>query len=177
MIQFNLVHLVKKLDDIVNICNNTLSSLNCKNNKDILSVSQKNRDVEKVGEHLSDLKSICKNYSTKVKRYYNEEHIKKCSRCNRNLSVTQFYRNSKSADGLQSYCKDCNRKRQKKTNAYLCKQCNKHKPKAEFYISTKTANGLFPICKSCLDLSEPPDNYELNDREHYEKYWSADIIN
>ena len=32
---------------------------------------------------------------------------KKCSKCGRELPISEFYRNSSSKDGLQGWCKDC----------------------------------------------------------------------
>lgn len=33
--------------------------------------------------------------------------MKRCSKCGKELPETDFYRKSKSPDGLQSYCKSC----------------------------------------------------------------------
>ena len=33
--------------------------------------------------------------------------MKKCSKCGKELPESEFYRKSKSADGLQPYCKTC----------------------------------------------------------------------
>lgn len=39
--------------------------------------------------------------------------MKRCSRCNRELDESQFYKNKNSADGLQIWCKDCMRETSK----------------------------------------------------------------
>lgn len=33
--------------------------------------------------------------------------MKKCTRCGRELPVTEFYKKSNAADGLQDWCKEC----------------------------------------------------------------------
>lgn len=33
--------------------------------------------------------------------------LKHCSRCNRFLPTTEFYKNKNKKDGLQAYCKSC----------------------------------------------------------------------
>lgn len=42
-----------------------------------------------------------------------EIKTKKCSRCGRELPVTEFYIRSNAPDGLQSWCKECFRKAEK----------------------------------------------------------------
>lgn len=32
---------------------------------------------------------------------------KKCSKCGRELPVSEFWKNASTEDGLQTYCKDC----------------------------------------------------------------------
>lgn len=36
-----------------------------------------------------------------------EAETKKCAKCGQEKPLTEFYRNKKSSDGLQSYCKNC----------------------------------------------------------------------
>lgn len=36
---------------------------------------------------------------------------KKCSKCGRELPISEFYRSSSSKDGLQGWCKDCTNNR------------------------------------------------------------------
>ena len=35
------------------------------------------------------------------------ENLKKCSKCGRELPVSEFWRNASTEDGLQTYCKEC----------------------------------------------------------------------
>lgn len=42
-----------------------------------------------------------------------EVKTKKCSRCGRELPVTEFYKKSDTPDGLQSWCKECFREAEK----------------------------------------------------------------
>ena len=39
-----------------------------------------------------------------------EVKTKKCTRCGRELPVTEFYKKSKAPDGLQIWCKECFKK-------------------------------------------------------------------
>lgn len=41
----------------------------------------------------------------------NNAVTKKCSKCGRTLPADKFHKNSKSKDGLYSYCKDCTKER------------------------------------------------------------------
>lgn len=40
-----------------------------------------------------------------------EIKTKKCPKCGRELQIDEFYTNKSSADGLQSWCKDCQKER------------------------------------------------------------------
>lgn len=51
-----------------------------------------------------------------------EIKTKKCSKCGRELPLNQFYLNRAAADGLQSQCKECQKKRIR-TN-HTNKNCN-----------------------------------------------------
>lgn len=44
-----------------------------------------------------------------------EVKTKKCTRCGRELPVTEFYKKTDSPDGLQTWCKECFKKATKKT--------------------------------------------------------------
>lgn len=35
------------------------------------------------------------------------EKLKKCSKCGRELPVSEFWKNASTKDGLQTYCKEC----------------------------------------------------------------------
>ena len=35
------------------------------------------------------------------------EQLKKCSKCGRELPVSEFWKNASTEDGLQTYCKEC----------------------------------------------------------------------
>ena len=47
----------------------------------------------------------------------NQEQTKKCIHCGRELPISSFNKCSRSADGLQSYCKDCHREENAKARA------------------------------------------------------------
>ena len=43
-----------------------------------------------------------------------DEDLKKCSKCKTTSLKTVFHKNTKSKDGLQSYCKPCRKNMEKK---------------------------------------------------------------
>lgn len=53
-----------------------------------------------------------------LKRNYNHKimETKKCSKCGRELPVSEFWKNITKDDGLQDYCKDCGKEYFKKRN-------------------------------------------------------------
>ena len=52
------------------------------------------------------------------------EKLKKCSKCGRELPVSEFWKNASTEDGLQTYCKECG-------NVYA-RTPHPHPPGAEF---------------------------------------------
>lgn len=50
-----------------------------------------------------------------------EKGTKVCSRCRRELPISEFYKNKRNKDGLQHYCKKCKKVTHK---AYLDKNTN-----------------------------------------------------
>lgn len=104
-------------------------------------------------------------------------NTKKCWNCNRDLSTTNFHKNSARKDGLDTQCKECRSKynkkwrknnetkiRQKSHERYIkmisrenieipkekfCSSCNRIKPSSEFYTDKRTKNGLRAECKKC----------------------------
>ena len=59
-----------------------------------------------------------------------QKTTKVCARCNRELDVTNFNKNRRNKDGLQTYCKDCQREmnelsyKRARTNATPTKERN-----------------------------------------------------
>ena len=84
---------------------------------------------------------------------------KQCFRCGKTKPTSEFNKNVDSKDGLQSYCRDCqkeyNRSNKKQTKLYRepnkgllkCSRCGKLKPISEFYRDTKF--GYAYRCISC----------------------------
>ena len=97
--------------------------------------------------------------------------LKVCSLCKRKLPKTEFGKCNSTKDGLQYYCKECQRIYRKGKKALkACSKCGELKPIYEFYESRITNDGLFDMCKSCCKT------YSGNSasRKHYEKYFSID---
>ena len=87
---------------------------------------------------------------------------KKCKRCQQWLPLSQFYRDSKSIDGLFSYCKVCSKENQKDyrekvekrrakvaTGTKVCSKCGRVLPISEFSRHRSTKDGYQPHCKAC----------------------------
>lgn len=68
-----------------------------------------------------------------------EQQVKKCAKCGRELPVTMFNRCSKAADGLQSYCKECQSKRAKKKDSMATRVLNAPVAKGKVYSNEKLA--------------------------------------
>ena len=88
----------------------------------------------------------------------------KCPSCNVYKPHTQFWRNKRKTNGLQSYCQTCQRvsirrSQQKRTKFnlpedkdYQCGMCNQFKPHTEFHLNKNRASGLQVYCKECRKL-------------------------
>ena len=64
---------------------------------------------------------------------------KVCNKCNRRKKVSEYYKNSASADGLKNACKACTYQKVKKKKCHVCKET---KRTDEFYSGTSR-------CKAC----------------------------
>lgn len=52
-----------------------------------------------------------------------EMKTKKCSKCKRELPITEFHRNKAAKDGLQSHCKECTKLYDANKKKTICVQC------------------------------------------------------
>ena len=85
--------------------------------------------------------------------------MKTCTKCNTELDNDSFYKNSKTLDGLSSWCKTCTsnaskyvpkpRKRAEKENHKHCAKCDSEKPITEFNANHRSKDGLSSWCKEC----------------------------
>jgi hypothetical protein len=108
--------------------------------------------------------------STSTNKTTKKEHTKVCSLCKRKLPISDFGKCSSTKDGLQYYCKACQKLyRQGLKQVKTCTCCGDTKPIYEFYQSRITDDGLFDMCKDCCKTysSSPPG------RRHYERYFST----
>lgn len=96
---------------------------------------------------------------------------KRCVRCETSKPLSEFYRNSHSSDGYQSYCKACaeeatRRSREKNAEAQrlrwaeklarpaedgvkTCTKCGETKPLLDFYRHRGTKDGRATYCAEC----------------------------
>lgn len=90
---------------------------------------------------------------------------KTCTKCGRELPISEFYAKAGSKDGLQTICKECHneatkRSREKaqalgglKPPTKLCKRCGRELPLVRFGKNASTKDGLQYWCKDCQNRS------------------------
>lgn len=88
---------------------------------------------------------------------------KTCTNCRVEKKTSDFYRMTRSNDGLQKWCKDCMNQAYKKKaeerfatgpsiirDAKVCQDCNTRKPINQFYVKRGySADGYGSYCKPC----------------------------
>lgn len=87
---------------------------------------------------------------------------KTCTHCRKSKSYLQFYTDLRRFDGLNPYCKSCNRDRWaasralrmascriKNTGTKKCRRCLKRRSVANFSINRSNKDGRYSYCKSC----------------------------
>ena len=107
-----------------------------------------------------------------------QAQTKTCTKCGRELPISEFYAKAGSKDGLQTQCKDCHnaateRRREKARGANnlpeteetidteiteapaeptkVCICCGETKPISEFYKDKKATDGHQSYCKLCIN--------------------------
>ena len=88
-----------------------------------------------------------------------KDGIKVCTRCHKDLPVSEFFRNKGRPDGLMAFCKKCDMRRPARnklpiSGRKVCPKCKKEKGVSDFW---KNRDGLQCRCKDCTK----------EDREHY----------
>lgn len=116
--------------------------------------------------------------------------IKKCSSCQNEKSINEFYRDYSIVNsiGYRAKCKDCvkifskHRKQNDKTEikTKTCNLCNTVKTIDNFYKSTRHLDGYFLHCKECHQIKL--DNVGHNQRikrtpEYMKEYWKKRFEN
>lgn len=86
---------------------------------------------------------------------------KTCTKCGRELPISEFYAKAGSKDGLQTICKECHNEATKKSRekkeakdglkppTKLCKRCGRELPLIRFGKNAGTKDGLQYWCKEC----------------------------
>ena len=95
--------------------------------------------------------------------------MKKCSKCKKLKDESEFYKNNRHKNGLQSKCKNCTRKYARKYHGHLkkyliyedrhrvidnvkqkkCSKCKKWNAESDFYKRHSYKDGLALWCKEC----------------------------
>lgn len=86
---------------------------------------------------------------------------KTCTKCGRELPISEFYARTGAKDGLQTICKECHNEATKKSRekkeakdglkppTKLCKRCGRELPLVRFGKNASTKDGLQYWCKDC----------------------------
>jgi hypothetical protein len=75
--------------------------------------------------------------------------LKVCTKCQQSKSASEFYKSSKSPDGLQFWCKMCQNVNRKEAPRKHCTKCGKDKLLKEFGKNRAKSDGLQSHCKKC----------------------------
>lgn len=91
-----------------------------------------------------------------------QAQTKTCTKCGRELPISEFYAKAGSKDGLQTQCKECHNaatrksiEKRKADNIFngpgikSCPRCGQDLPKEAFGKNARTRDGLQPYCKKC----------------------------
>jgi len=86
--------------------------------------------------------------------------MKTCTICKTEKYISEFYKDSRKTDKLQSHCKICDKDKKLKRKTKLkpiliekkCSRCNKIKPIKYFNKDTHTNSGYKTYCKECVKL-------------------------
>ena len=89
--------------------------------------------------------------------------MKTCACCNKEKSLEEFSRRNRTLDGLDCYCKECIRLKNKlriinpriEITEYLpdfkvCNKCRQRKSSSEFNFNAASSSGYTACCKDCL---------------------------
>lgn len=90
---------------------------------------------------------------------------KTCTKCGRELPISEFYAKAGSKDGLQTICKECHNEATKKSRekkeakegmkpkTKICSKCGRELPLIRFGKNASTKDGLQYWCKECQNRS------------------------
>lgn len=86
---------------------------------------------------------------------------KTCTKCGRELPISEFYAKAGSKDGLQTICKECHNEASRRSRAKaqaqeglkpktkICSKCGRELPLVRFGKNASTKDGLQYWCKEC----------------------------
>ncbi len=107
-------------------------------------------------------------------------NTKTCSKCNKEQPTTEFKKDTRNKDGLQSACTSCHREYQRKRREQIragvgikrvtekqCNRCEETKPANMFYKDSACADNLSTLCKNCRNGSM--QKWRENNRDKYNK--------
>lgn len=88
------------------------------------------------------------------------EPVKRCARCGRLLPLRMFHRSAASRDGLQGYCKECNREQMRSYTKKPKKDPKPHKRLADMTPEERRAHNSERYAKWVAILKTNPERWE-----------------
>lgn len=91
----------------------------------------------------------------RTRRKENLGDVKRCLKCDELKPLEAFSKRRGRSDGLDSYCKECNGKRERHVTALplekTCTHCKETRPAEEFYVynGARSKDGLSGWCREC----------------------------
>ncbi len=103
--------------------------------------------------------------------------LKKCNKCDVELDIDNFNKDSYSIDGYAKICRSCYSITRHKikhtisplTDVLFCKKCKLNKPNTEFISNARSKSGYFMVCLSCW---KPREWNKQKQQESEKKYIS-----
>jgi hypothetical protein len=82
---------------------------------------------------------------------------KQCTRCEEMKPVSEFWRERRSPDGLQAWCRQCQTAYAlsknfpaSDTGTIVCVQCHVEKSVLQFYTNRRLKSGRVRLCRACM---------------------------
>jgi hypothetical protein len=101
--------------------------------------------------------------------------MKKCNKCKESQSLTEYYSDTRNADGKRGICKTCYNTRTKKYSVpitdekhRICSICKIKKKLTDYYISKRSKGGYFSYCKICS--ANKNKTLRSENKEYYKSY-------
>ena len=104
---------------------------------------------------------MCKDCDTKDKKVKEDENIKCCSNCKKNLDIDKYNKCKTSYDGYSNYCRDCAKEKKKiftekmkveekvEIKNKVCSECKVDKDVTNYLSNNQSKDKYSNKCKDC----------------------------